>query len=91
MELNLVISVPLAIVAALLTEVLKQAVPERYHNFVPLTLTVIVPAFSAGLWVAQGFFWVDGLIQGVVSTAGAVYGWSFVVKTIAGVREAREA
>jgi len=85
------IVVVIAVFASLVATAVKRAVPKLYHDFVPLGLTVfLLPACSLLAWLL-GHGWQLGLSVGVVATAGAVFGWAFVVKTIKGIQSVRDA
>ena len=85
------IIVVIAVFASLVATAVKRAVPEQYHDFVPLGLTVLLlPLCSLLAWLL-GHGWQLGLVVGVLSTAGAVFGWSFVVKTLKGIQSVRDA
>lgn len=85
------IVVVIAVFASLVARAVKGAVPEMYHDFVPLGLTVILlPACALLAWLLS-HGWQLGLAIGIISTAAAIYGWAFVVKTIKGVQSVRDA
>ena len=69
---------PIAVGLALLVQALKDAIPKQYHNFIPLALVVIGPAVGAGVSFVMGGSWQEGVIAGIIGTAGAVYGYEFV-------------
>jgi uncharacterized membrane protein YjjP (DUF1212 family) len=71
-------SVPIAVGLAGLTQAVKQALDERYHRYVPLGLTFVGPAVGAGISLVMGGTWQDGVIQGIVGSAGAVFGYEWV-------------
>jgi len=83
--------VVVAVLASLVVRGVKKAIPELYHDFVPLGMTVAVPPLCSLVVWLLGFDWRLGLFFGILSTAGAVYGWAFVVKTIKGVQSVRDA
>jgi uncharacterized membrane protein YjjP (DUF1212 family) len=72
------VALPIAVGLALLTQAIKDAVPEQYHKVIPLVLTVVGPAVGAGISLLMGGTWQEGAIAGIVGTAGAVYGYEFV-------------
>ena len=85
------IVVVIAVFASLVARGVKAAVPEIYHDFVPLGLTVVLLPLCAGLAYLLGHGWQLGLAIGIISTAAAIYGWAFVVKTIQGIQSVRDA
>ena len=72
------VSIPIAVTLALLVQAVKQAVPEDYHRFIPLGLLFVGPAVGVGLAFVMGNPWQGGIVEGLMGSAGAVYGFEFV-------------
>ena len=84
METSLVVTPAIAVAMALLVQAVKQAVPDQFHRFSPLALLFLGPAVGVGLALTLGNTWQQGVVEGVIAAAGAVFGYEFVSNLRAG-------
>lgn len=75
---SVAVPVIMAVVAGFLTQAVKQAIPERYHRYIPIPLAVILCGAGVLLAWLQGTNPVDGGTAGIVAAALAVYGYQVV-------------
>jgi len=79
---NVTITAAIAVIAAFITQAVKQAVPETYHRYIPLPLAVVLVAAGVLLAYLQRTDMVQGGIMGFMAAALAVYGYEFVTGII---------
>ena len=81
---KILITATMAVMAAFFTQSVKQAIPERYHRYIPLPIAVVL--IGIGVFVAwlQGGDMVAGGIGGMMAAALAVYGYEFMHSVIKG-------
>ena len=72
------VSIPIAVTLGLLVQAVKGAVDEGYHRYIPLGLLAVGPLVGVGLSYVMGNPWQMGIVEGLVGSAGAVYGYEFV-------------
>ena len=84
METSLVVTPAIAVAMALLVQAVKQAVPDQFHRFIPLALLFLGPAVGVGLALVLGNTWQQGVVEGIIAAAGAVFGFEFVSNLRAG-------
>ena len=84
METSLVVTPAIAVAMALLVQAVKQAVPDQFHRFIPLALLFLGPAVGVGLALTLGNTWQQGVVEGIIAAAGAVFGFEFVSNLRAG-------
>ena len=75
---NVAITATIAVIAAFITQAVKQAIPEQYHRYIPLPLAAILSGVGVGLAWLQGQDMVQGGIMGFMAAALAVYGYEFI-------------
>ena len=75
---SVAVPVIMAVVAGFLTQAVKQAIPEKYHRFIPIPLAVALCGAGVLLAWLQGTNPVDGGTAGIVAAALAVYGYQVV-------------
>ena len=76
----------IGLVAAFVTQVLKDAVDERFHRYIPVVLGILMALVGGGVaWYsgeppdgARGQAIVVGVFEGIFAAAVAVYGYEFV-------------
>lgn len=83
---NIAVTAAIAILAAFVTQAVKQAIPEEYHRFIPLPLAIILIGAGVLLAYLTGGSLVDGGVGGMVAAALAVYGFEFVSNVLMGGR-----
>ena len=79
---NVTVTAVIAVIAAFITQAVKQALPEQYHRYLPLPLAAILVGVGVLLAWLQGQDMVQGGIMGFMSAALAVYGYKFVTGVI---------
>lgn len=84
METSLVVTPAIAVAMALLVQAVKQAVPDQFHRYIPLALLFLGPAVGVGLALVLGNTWQQGVVEGIIAAAGAVFGYEFVSNLRAG-------
>ena len=81
---NILITATAAVIAAFITQAVKQAVPQQYHRYIPLPLAAILIGVGVLLAWLQGQDMVQGGIMGFMSAALSVYGYEFVDNVLLG-------
>ena len=79
---NVTITAVMAVIAAFITQAVKQAVPEQYHRYIPIPMAIILTGIGVLLAWLQTQDLVEGAIMGFMSAALAVYGYEFVTGII---------
>lgn len=79
---NVAITATIAVIAAFITQAVKQAIPESYHRFIPLPLALVLVGVGVLLAYLQGQDMVQGGIMGFMAAALAVYGYEFFTSVI---------
>jgi len=79
---NVTITAVIAVIAAFITQAVKQAIPEQYHRYIPLPLAAVLIGVGVLLAWLQHQDMVQGGIMGFMSAALAVYGYEFVTGVI---------
>ena len=79
---NVVITATIAVIAAFITQAIKQATPESWHRYIPLPLAAALVAVGVLLAWLQNQDMVQGGIMGFMAAALAVYGYEFVTGII---------
>jgi hypothetical protein len=79
---NVTITAVMAVIAAFITQAVKQAIPSAWHRYIPLPLAAV--CIGAGVLLAwlQSQDMVQGGIMGFMAAALAVYGYEFVTEVI---------
>ena len=68
----------MALIAAFITQAVKQAIPEDWHRFIPLPLAGVTIGVGVLLAFLTGNDMVAGALEGIVAAALAVYGYDTV-------------
>lgn len=71
-------SATMALIAAFITQAVKQAIPEEWHRFIPLPLAAVTIGVGILLAFLTSNDMVAGAIEGIVAAALAVYGYDAV-------------
>lgn len=79
---SVTVTAVMAVVAAFITQAVKQAIPEQYHRFIPLPLAAVLVGVGVLLAWLQAQDMVQGGIMGFMAAALAVYGYEFVTGVI---------
>ena len=79
---SVTITAVMAVIAAFITQGVKQAIPEQYHRFIPFPLAAILVGVGVLLAWLKGQDMVQGGIMGFMAAALAVYGYQFVIGVI---------
>lgn len=75
---SVVVSAIMAVVASFLTQAVKQAIPEKYHRYIPIPLALVTVGVGVLLAWLQGQNMVTGGIEGFLAAALAVYGYETI-------------
>jgi hypothetical protein len=72
---SIAISMTVAVIAAFVTQAVKQVVPQGYHRYIPLPLALALTGAGVLLAWLQGENMVAGGVEGFLAAALAVYGY----------------
>ena len=75
---NLTVTAIMALIAAFLTQAVKQAIPDELHRYIPIPLALVCVGLGVLLAYLQAGDMVTGGLDGVVAAALAVYGYQAV-------------
>jgi len=75
---SVVVSAVMAVIAAFVTQAVKQAVPESWHKFIPLPLAGVCTGLGVLLSWLQKADMVAGGLEGFLGAALAVYGYQTI-------------
>ena len=81
---TIIITASIAVIAAFVTQAVKQIVPEEYHRYIPLPLALVLVGVGVLLAWLQAEDLVAGGIGGFMAAALAVYGYEFIHSVIRG-------
>jgi len=79
---NVTITAVIAVIAAFITQAVKQAIPQAWHRYIPLPLAAVLIGVGVLLAWLQRQDMVQGGIMGFMAAALAVYGYEFVTGVI---------
>ena len=68
----------MALIAAFLTQAVKQAIPEQYYRYIPLPLAGATIGIGVLIAYLSGNDMLVGALEGVVAAALAVFGYDAV-------------
>ena len=71
------VTMTMAVIAAFITQAVKQMVPSEYYKFIPLPLGAILVGIGILLAWLTGNDMVAGGVEGLMAAALAVYGYEF--------------